>query len=207
MPRRCSDSNAKCSTGCRPIDGRNWSTVAATRSAGDCCTRGTTRTSQLSVVRGVDPLMSERREALGLAGFAPFVGMGEAEVDGTVAAVDPDALLSYVRDVHARTADWFDGADLGVLDTVTDCVERSVGAGRDRTRRRRLAARHVDGQAGRMVRAVGVHRSRPHPRRRDGERPQPDGPQPVLTRRESVLSAPDVAARRLKQTGPRGWMG
>ena len=64
--------------------------------------------------------MSERRGTLGLDAFAPFVGMGEAEVAGTVAAVDPDALVSYVRDVHTRTADWLEGVDLGVLDTVAD---------------------------------------------------------------------------------------
>jgi hypothetical protein len=87
----------------------------------------------LSVVRGVDPLMSERRQALGLARFAPFVGMGEAEVEGTTAAVDPDALLSYVRDVHARTAEWFDAADLAVLDAVPDAsngLSELAGIGR-----------------------------------------------------------------------------
>ena len=63
----------------------------------------------VSVARGVDPLMAARRESFGLAGFAPFVGMGEAEVDGTVDAVDPAALVPYVRDVHARTAEWFGG--------------------------------------------------------------------------------------------------
>jgi hypothetical protein len=35
--------------------------------------------------------------------------MGEAEIDGAVEAVDPAALVSYVRDVHGRTAEWFDG--------------------------------------------------------------------------------------------------
>jgi len=72
----------------------------------------------LAVARGVDPLMSERRDALGLAGVTPFVGMGEAEIDGAVAAVDPTALVQYVRDVHARTAEWLAGVELGVLDAV-----------------------------------------------------------------------------------------
>jgi hypothetical protein len=72
----------------------------------------------LSVARGVDPLMSDRRDALGLTELAPFAGMGEAEIDGTVAAVDPIALVLYVRDVHARTAAWLAGVDLGLLDTV-----------------------------------------------------------------------------------------
>ena len=71
----------------------------------------------LSVARGADPLMTARRDSLGLAGFAPFVGMGEAEVDGTIAAVDPDRLLAYVRHVHARTAEWLADVDLGLLDT------------------------------------------------------------------------------------------
>ena len=35
--------------------------------------------------------MAVRRESLGLAGFAPFVGMGETEIDGAVDAVDPVA--------------------------------------------------------------------------------------------------------------------
>ena len=78
--------------------------------------------------------MSERREALGLAGFAPFVGMGEAEVDGTVAAVDPTALVSYVRDVHSRTAEWFAGVDLGCSTpspTASSGLSELVGIGRD----------------------------------------------------------------------------
>ena len=88
----------------------------------------------LSVVRGVDPVMAERRESLGLAGFAPFVGMGETEIDGAVDAVDPAALVSYVRDVHGRTAEWFDGLDLAGLDTVADAshgLAELVGIGRD----------------------------------------------------------------------------
>ena len=32
------------------------------------------------------PVMSGRRASLGLAGFAPFVGMGEAEIEGAVEA-------------------------------------------------------------------------------------------------------------------------
>jgi hypothetical protein len=87
----------------------------------------------LAVARGVDPLMSERRDALGLAGVTPFVGMGEAEIDGTVAAVDPTALVQYARDVHARTAEWLAGVELGVLDTVPAASSRLselVGIGR-----------------------------------------------------------------------------
>ncbi|MGH9132705.1 MAG: DinB family protein [Ilumatobacteraceae bacterium] len=78
----------------------------------------------LAVARGTDPLMSDRRVSLGLAGLAPFVGMGEAEVDGTVAALDPTALVAYVHEVHARTAEWFADAELGVLDTVPDASAR-----------------------------------------------------------------------------------
>ncbi|HWM21329.1 MAG TPA: DinB family protein [Ilumatobacteraceae bacterium] len=88
----------------------------------------------LSVARGVDPLMSERRDALGLTGLAPFVGMGEAEIDGTVAAVDPAALVPYVRDVHTRTAEWLAGVDLAVLDTVpaaSSGLSELAGIGRD----------------------------------------------------------------------------
>ena len=87
----------------------------------------------VSVARGVDPLMAARRDALGLAGLAPFVGMGEAEVDGTVAAVDPAALVPYVRDVHTRTAEWLAGVDLGLLDTVpaaSSGLSEVVGIGR-----------------------------------------------------------------------------
>jgi hypothetical protein len=88
----------------------------------------------LSVVRGVDPIMSERRASLGLAGFAPFIGMGEAEFEGTVDAIDPVALLSYVRDVHARTAGWFDRVDLEALDVITDAshgLSELAGIARD----------------------------------------------------------------------------
>jgi len=88
----------------------------------------------LSVVRGVVPLMAERREFLGLAGFSPFVGMGEGEVDGAADTVDPATLVSYVRDVHRRTAEWFDCLDLGGLDTVADAshgLSELAGIGRD----------------------------------------------------------------------------
>ncbi|HEX4981072.1 MAG TPA: DinB family protein [Ilumatobacteraceae bacterium] len=87
----------------------------------------------LAVARGVDPVMSARRHALGLAGVTPFVGMGEAEIDGTVAAVDPTALVQYVRDVHARTAEWLADVELGVLDTVpaaSSGLSELVGIGR-----------------------------------------------------------------------------
>jgi hypothetical protein len=46
----------------------------------------------LTVARGIESLMSERRVALDLTGVVPFVGMGEAEIDGTIAAVDPTAV-------------------------------------------------------------------------------------------------------------------
>jgi hypothetical protein len=88
----------------------------------------------LSVVRGADPLMSVRRESLGLTGLAPFVGLGETEVEGTADAVDPVALLSYVRDVHARTAEWLADVDLGVFDAVADGsngLAQLAGIGRD----------------------------------------------------------------------------
>lgn len=88
----------------------------------------------VSVARGTDPLMTARREALGLARFAPVIGIGEAEVEGTADAVDPIALVSYARDVHARTAEWFAGLELGELDTVADAssgLSELAGIGRD----------------------------------------------------------------------------
>jgi hypothetical protein len=72
----------------------------------------------VAVASGVDPLMTTRRGALGLAASTPFVGMGEAEVDGVADAIDPVALASYVHDVHARTDAWLRDLDLDVLDTV-----------------------------------------------------------------------------------------
>jgi hypothetical protein len=60
--------------------------------------------------------------------------MGEAEVEGLADAIDPVSLLSYVRDVHARTAAWLEGVDLGLLDAIADGsygLSELVGIGRD----------------------------------------------------------------------------
>lgn len=57
-----------------------------------------------AVLRGTPTVAAEHRSALGLDAFAPATGLGEAEQPDLVAALDLDALLPYVRAVHAATA-------------------------------------------------------------------------------------------------------
>jgi hypothetical protein len=72
------------------------------------------------LVMGRPPHVAERRDSLGVGGFAPVVGVGEAEVAGVADVLDVDALESYVRDVHTEVATRLSDVDAGVFDHVPD---------------------------------------------------------------------------------------
>lgn len=66
-----------------------------------------------AVIRNHEPLFVEHREALGLAGFGPAVGLPEREQRDATALVAPMPLQEYVTAVFDRTAEWL--APLGSL--------------------------------------------------------------------------------------------
>ena len=67
-------------------------------------------------------LLGSRRAALGLDGLPGVAGMGEAESQAVVGALDLDELERYVRDVHAATARWLGVADLERFAEVPDAA-------------------------------------------------------------------------------------
>ena len=72
-----------------------------------------------AVLRRDAPVLSTRREQLGIDGVPAAVGLGETEQPELTAALQLDELTGYVRAVHDRTASWLasltpddlDGAD------------------------------------------------------------------------------------------------
>ena len=72
------------------------------------------------VLAAADPVLAERRGALGLDNFAPSAGLGEAEDRTLTGAIDLDALDSYVRAVHDRTTAWLTTTPLDALADVPD---------------------------------------------------------------------------------------
>jgi hypothetical protein len=80
-----------------------------------------------AVLRRSTPLAHDRRAGLGLAAVPPAVGLGEAEDPSLTAALDLDALLAYVRDVHGATAGWL----ATLSDTELDAADAGDAAGPD----------------------------------------------------------------------------
>ena len=66
-----------------------------------------------TVIRNHEPLFLEHRDALGLAGHGPAVGLAEHEDRDITALVAPMPLQEYVTAVFDRTADWL--APLGTM--------------------------------------------------------------------------------------------
>jgi hypothetical protein len=71
-----------------------------------------------TAVRNHPPLLTEHRTALGIDGFAPPVGLGEAEVPALTADLRLDALLDYVHAVHEHTQGWLARTGMLALDTI-----------------------------------------------------------------------------------------
>jgi hypothetical protein len=59
-----------------------------------------------TVVRGLEPVVAEHREPLGLAGLSRAVGLSESEDPQVSALVSVEPLLAYVRAVFASTGAW-----------------------------------------------------------------------------------------------------
>lgn len=73
-----------------------------------------------AVLCGGRPLLDAHRDALGLAGVGPAVGLGEADLRDVSDGLDPGALVDYHRAVTGATRAWLGSVDLAVLDTVPD---------------------------------------------------------------------------------------
>ena len=73
-----------------------------------------------TAVAGAPPIIAPWRARLGVGGLAPDVGVGESEVDGVAAALEPDALAGYVREVHAAMRSWLESAGPDDFDRVAD---------------------------------------------------------------------------------------
>lgn len=77
-----------------------------------------------AAVQGVEPLLATWRADIGLAGFAPAGGLGEAEDPAITAATDLDALTAYAAAVHEATGGWLATADLADLPDVPPAGSR-----------------------------------------------------------------------------------
>jgi hypothetical protein len=84
-----------------------------------------------AALRGVVPVLAERRGAMGLDGIASDVGLGETEQPELTAALALDELVPYLRAVHEGTAAWLADTDLGVLTSVPASTDGLASSGVD----------------------------------------------------------------------------
>ena len=82
-----------------------------------------------AVLGSAPTVLAAAREDLGLAGCDPARGLGETEDPAVSAALDLDALVAYVRDVHAAGAARLAGLDGSSLAAVPDSAAALGAAG------------------------------------------------------------------------------